>query len=192
MLKGVRDVQNALARGRRVKHVCRAMNSLTIDIRPAAAKDADQIADVHASAWEKTYQGLIPHKSLRTMIDRRHGNWWERAIRRGTSVMVVDMGGMVAGYCTFGLNRARALPQEGEIYELYIRPEYQGIGIGTRLFAAARASLSNHGCKGLVVWAIEENGMATSFYHGQGGKDVAQGFETFQDKKLRKVAFVWQ
>ena len=157
------------------------MTSLTVDIRPATGRDAEQIADVHGASWRNAYEGLIPHKSLQEMISRRNAGWWKRAIS----------GGMVAGYCTYGLNRARALPQEGEIYELYIRPEYQGIGLGTILFDAAQASLKNHGCDGLVVWALEDNNMAMRFYAGHGGRDVAQGFETFENKPLRKVAFVW-
>lgn len=168
------------------------MTALTIDIRSASARDATQIADVHACAWKQAYEGLIPHKSLRNMIARRNPEWWQRAIRRGTSVLVIDAGGIITGYCTYGLNRARALPQEGEIYELYIRPEYQGVGMGTQLFDAARASLRNHGCRGLVVWALEENTTAGNFYFGHGGRDIAQGYETFEDRKLRKIAFVWK
>jgi len=167
------------------------MTSLTVDIRPASGRDADQIANVHEASWRNAYEGLIPHKSLQAMISRRHAGWWRRAISRGTSVMVVDMGGQIAGYCTYGLNRARALPQEGEIYELYILPEYQGIGLGTCLFDAAQASLKNHGCDGLVVWALEDNAMAMRFYDSHGGRDIAQGYETFDGKSLRKVAFVW-
>ena len=125
------------------------------------------------------------------MIGRRHDGWWRRAIERKTSVTVVDMGGKIAGYCTYGLNRAHALSQEGEIYELYIRPEYQGIGIGTRLFRTAKNSLRDHGCSGLAVWALEDNALAMQFYSGLGGHDIAQGFETFEGRKLRKVAFVW-
>ncbi len=168
------------------------MSQLTVEIRPASSRDAAQIADVHAASWQSAYAGLIPHKSLRGMIGRRHAGWWKRAIQRGTSVLVVDFGGAIAGYCTFGLTRARALPQEGEIYELYIRPEYQGIGVGTRLFNAARTDLRNHGCDGLVIWALEDNDMAMNFYAGHGGKDIAQGYETFEDQRLRKIAFVWQ
>jgi GNAT superfamily N-acetyltransferase len=189
--KGDRKAGIALAGVWPLTHPDPIMNSLTLDIRPATSRDADQIADVHANAWQNTYQGLIPFISLRSMIERRNGSWWRRAIDRGTSVMVVDMNGTIAGYCTFGLNRARALPQEGEIYELYMRPEYQGVGIGTRLFKAARESLRSHGCNGLVVWALEDNSMAMTFYHGHGGKDVAQGYESFQEKMMRKVAFVW-
>ena len=115
------------------------MTQLAIEIRPASPRDAAQIADVHADAWQNAYAGLIPHKSLSAMIQRRNAGWWQRAIQRGTSVLVVGFGGKIAGYSTFGLNRARALPQDGEIYELYIRPEYQGIGVGSRLFGAARS-----------------------------------------------------
>ncbi|WP_421856042.1 GNAT family N-acetyltransferase [Oricola sp.] len=167
------------------------MNSLIVDIRPADENDAFQIAEVHAAAWQNAYAGIIPHASLRRMIARRHGEWWRRAIRRNTSVMVVDLGGSIAGYCTYGLNRAHALSQEGEIYELYIRPEYQGIGVGTRLFRAAKNSLRDHGCKGLVIWALEDNTIAAQFYTGLGGHDIAQGFETFEGRRLRKVAYVW-
>jgi GNAT superfamily N-acetyltransferase len=181
----------ALAARLPVTHVSRAMNSLTLDIRPASMNDACQIADVHSIAWQQTYEGLIPYTSLRKMIARRHDGWWRRAIERRVSVMVVDMGGLVAGYCTYGLNRAHALGQEGEIYELYIRPEYQGIGIGTRLFESARYNLRDHGCNGLVVWALEENTLAMQFYANHGGRDVAQGYETFEGRRLRKVAFVW-
>ncbi|TIL75200.1 MAG: GNAT family N-acetyltransferase, partial [Mesorhizobium sp.] len=84
------------------------------------------------------------------------------------------------------------LKQQGEIYELYVRPEYQGIGLGSRLFSAARARLADHGLKGMVVWALEDNQNALTFYAGAGGRDVAEGVEVFEQKALKKVAFVWE
>ena len=168
------------------------MTALTIDIRPATPDDAGAISAVHESAWRHAYAGIIPHKSLGAMINRRDGAWWTRAIRRGTSILVIDFAGTIAGYVTYGLNRARALPQDGEIYELYLLPEYQGIGLGSRLFDAARRELSAHGCSGLVVWALEENTPALDFYTAKGGRDVAEGSETFDGRPLAKVAFVWK
>ncbi|HEV7415770.1 GNAT family N-acetyltransferase [Tianweitania sediminis] len=168
------------------------MKTVTIDIRRADPSDADAIAEVHASAWQGAYAGIIPHRALNNMIGRRGGNWWANAIRRAASVLVVEIGGDIAGYATLGRNRARDLPQQGEIYELYLRPECQGIGLGSRLFAAARQKLSDHGLQGMVVWALEDNGGAVSFYRGIGGRDVAEGVEVFDHKALRKVAFVWE
>ncbi len=167
------------------------MNTLTIDIRSAGAGDAESIADVHHEAWRGAYAGIIPHRTLNAMIGRRGPKWWASAIRRSATVLVIDIGGLVAGYATLGRNRARELPQQGEIYELYLRPQYQGIGLGSRLFSASRQKLAAHGLKGLVVWALEDNSGALSFYEGIGGRDVAEGVEVFEQKALKKIAFVW-
>lgn len=167
------------------------MNTLTIDIRRAEPRDAGAIADVHHEAWQSAYAGIIPYKALMTMINRRGTQWWANAIRRAASVLVIEIGGEIAGYATLGRNRTRELPQQGEIYELYLKPEYQGIGLGRRLFASAREKLADHGLGGLVVWALEENSNALAFYAGAGGRDVAEGVEVFDSKALRKVAFVW-
>ena len=43
----------------------------------------------------------------------------------------------------------------------------------------------------MVVWALEDNLNAMSFYSGFGGRDIAEGVEVFDQKALRKVAFVW-
>ena len=55
------------------------MNTLTIDIRRAEPHDADEIADVHLEAWRGAYSGIIPHKSLTSMINRRGTDWWGEA-----------------------------------------------------------------------------------------------------------------
>ncbi len=47
------------------------------------------------------------------------------------------------------------------------------------------------GCKGVVVWCLEDNHAAVEFYRFQGGRDVAEGHETFDGKSLKKLAFVW-
>jgi ribosomal protein S18 acetylase RimI-like enzyme len=167
------------------------MKTLTIDIRRAEPQDALAIADVHHDTWVGTYAGLIPHRALNKMISRRGRAWWADAVKRAASVLVIEIGGKVVGYATLGRNRARELPQQGEIYELYVRPEYQGIGLGTRLFTAAREKLEDHGLSGLVVWALEDNTNAVNFYSSAGGRDVAEGVEVFDAKALRKVAFVW-
>src|SRR5690606_31087326 len=99
----------------------------------------------------------IPHHALQRMVYRRGVKWWENAIRRASTVLVAEMGGEVVGYATIGKNRARELSQQGEIYELYILPEYQGLGLGTRLFQEARKRLSARGLRGLVIWVLEDN-----------------------------------
>ena len=167
------------------------MTTLAVDVRRAEPDDALAISETHRAAWQHAYAGMIPYKTLMSMVERRSHEWWQRAIRGSTSILVLEVGGMIAGYATLGLNRARSLPQEGEIYELYLRPEYQGVGLGSRLFSEARRLLVSLGCKGLVVWSLSDNERAIDFYRGLGGSDIAEGAENFDSRRLKKIAFVW-
>src|SRR4051794_39814029 len=147
------------------------MTTATVDIRKAELRDADAIAEVHRDAWQNAYAGIIPYRALGAMINRRGGRWWENAIRRSATVLVIEVGGKIAGYATIGRNRARELKQEGEIYELYLRPECQGIGLGTRLFAAARERLAPPRPRGPGGWGVggENNPVSLSARRGGPG-----------------------
>ena len=117
------------------------MKTLSIEVRYAEPKDAAEVSEVHRQSWLQAYAGLIPHTPLHQMVARRDERWWRKATRGPATLLVAEVAGVIAGYATVGLNRARALPQEGEIYELYLRPEYQGIGLGRLLFGEARGLL---------------------------------------------------
>lgn len=167
------------------------MKTVSIDVRRAEPTDARAISLAHRLSWQHTYGGLIPHKALNQMLERRGEDWWRKATRGPATLLVADVAGTVAGYATLGLNRARALPQEGEIYELYLRPEYQGIGLGRLLFGECRRLLKSLGCNGLVVWCLEDSEQAERFFRHQGGVDIAEGMEDFGDRSLRKIGYVW-
>jgi ribosomal protein S18 acetylase RimI-like enzyme len=167
------------------------MSTVAIDIRPAEVTDAASIASVHDDAWRLAYRGLIPGRDLERMVTRRGPSWWENAIRRGSRIAIVTVEGSVAGYGSYGRNRAAAIGVGGEIYELYVQPEYQGLGFGKRLFAACRRSLGERRLPGLAVWALADNEPACEFYRSLGGVAVARGTETFGERTLEKLAFAW-
>lgn len=168
-----------------------AMKTVSIEIRHGDPRDSRAIAEVHRVSWMQAYSGLIPHKPLVQMVDRRGESWWRKATRGPATLLVADVAGTVAGYATLGLNRARALPQEGEIYEIYLRPEYQGMGLGRSLFGEARGLLKSLGCRGAVAWCLEDSHIADRFFRMAGGRDIAEGMEDFDGKDLKKIGFVW-
>ena len=167
------------------------MELVSIDTHRAKLQEASEVAQVHLESWRAAYRGIIPHAQLEQMIARRGDGWWNRAISRGTHVLVIEFNGVIAGYATVGINRARTLPYEGEVYELYMRPEYQGIGLGKQLFQNARRALSEYGLKNNVLWVLAENQSACEFYERLGGVLVARSTESFGDKILKKLAYAW-
>ena len=167
------------------------MSTILIEVRRAKPSDATAIAATHDEAWKGAYQGVIPGTELEKLINRRGPQWWDSAIRKGSRIAVLAFGDCIAGYANYGRNRARSLHFDGEIYELYLRPEFQGLGFGRRLFAAARRDLMQSGLKSMVVWALSDNDPATEFYRALGGRMVARSSERFGPKSLDKVAFAW-
>ncbi|MBX9457045.1 MAG: GNAT family N-acetyltransferase [Rhizobium sp.] len=168
------------------------MTTLSIEVRRADPQDAREIAALHRKVWISSYAGLIPHRPLVHMIERRREDWWRRATRGPSTLLVLDVAGKIAGYATIGANRIKALKQEGEIYELYLLPEYQGIGLGSYFFRECRAILRALNMTGLVVWCLEDNENAITFYRAMGGMDVAEGMEEFDGRSLKKLGFVWR
>ncbi len=167
------------------------MSTLAIGVRRAESGDAEAITEVHDAAWRYAYDGIIPAKELARIVARRGPRWWDRAIRRGTAILVIEVGGAIAGYATFGPNCARNLGQKGEVYEIYLKPEYQGVGLGTRLFLSARKELARFGFDSIIVWALADNENACGFYRNAGGRKVAKASERFGDTALTKIAFAW-
>jgi len=169
----------------------RRMSTVVIEIRQAKPSDASAVAATHDEAWRCAYQGVIPSIELEKLINRRGTDWWDSAIRKGSRISILNFGDKVAGYANYGRNRARSLYYDGEIYELYLRPEFQGLGFGRRLFSAARRDLAQSGMKSLVVWALSDNDPAVEFYRALGGRPVARSSERFGTRVLDKVAYGW-
>lgn len=167
------------------------MSTILSEIRRATPADAFAVAEAHDQSWRNAYQGIIPGAELEKLIARRGPDWWETAIRKGSRVALLQFDGEVAGYANYGRNRARSLFYEGEIYELYLKPEFQGLGFGRRLFSAARKDLAASGLKSLVIWALADNEQAVNFYHALDGRNVACSSERFGAKVLDKAAFAW-
>ncbi len=165
-------------------------SSSDIKVRKSKAADAAALAGVFAGSWRLAYSGIIPGAHLEDLIRRRGQAWWLNAIRSGDEILTLTFAGKITGYATFGRARARA-PFKGEIYELYLAPDYQGLGFGEHLFEACRHGLDERGLRGLLVWALADNEGACDFYRRRGGRAVGRTLERMGEAQLKKIAFGW-
>lgn len=167
------------------------MSGDILSFRDAKPSDATSIAAIHDAAWRNTYQGIIPHLHLERMIARRGPVWWRRQIDRGSNIELLIFDGVPQGYVSFGRARGAWPWAAGEIFELYIAPAHQGVGLGGKLFVHAYRTLKSEGYNKLVVWALQDNELACSFYGGLGGAVAATAEEKYGDVSLTRVAFAW-
>lgn len=165
-----------------------------IEIRWSTAEDAEALARLHAAAWRNAYAGILARPAIDRMISHRGPAAWRRTSGAGRA-LVLTLEGVVLGYATMGFDRRAARTggaPEGEIFEIYLAPEAQGIGLGRRLFEAAAGELRAYGFRAFRVWALAENEIGCRFYRALGGLEDGRARERIGERMVEKVAFRWE
>ena len=160
-----------------------------ISIRRAKPSDARMLAVVFEAAWREAYQGVIPGVAREKFIAKRGPDTWRAMIGRGRGLAAMESGDTVVAYASYGRARERSLRAEGEIDEIYVMPEYQGVGLGSRLFRAVRNDLADHGLTRIGVWVLAENARARAFYERLGGGQGPEAIERVSGHCLPKLGY---
>lgn len=165
-------------------------SAVSIAVRKARLDDAEALVRIFRETWHSAYNGIIPTLHLARLIQRRDVAWWRASIRAEKHLFVLEVATKIVGYASCGPARNKK-SKHGEIYELYITPLYQGMGLGEHLFEACRHQLDIDQLEGMIVWALEDNVSAQDFYWRQGGRPKGKSRESFSGKTLSKVAYAW-
>ena len=119
-------------------------------------------AYVHWKCWQVTYPGLVSQAYLDAFTLEKSE---ERAFQWRDNILVAKDGDRVVGFVGYGHHGPEA-PDTGEVFALYVLPEYQGTGVGQRLMDAALEKLSAF--PHLCLWAVKGNARAIRFYEKNG------------------------
>jgi ribosomal protein S18 acetylase RimI-like enzyme len=175
-----------------------------IRIRRAHKSDAAAIGRVHVETWQAAYAGLLPDSMLAGMSELRQSAYWARLLAdpgEARGVFVADDQDMgVVGFASCGPVRdpPEGLPEKregreiraGEVYTLYVEPDFQNRGLGRRLLDALFRQLRADGCDTAVLWMLADN-PTRFFYEGLGGERVGERVDTMAGVDVEEVAFGW-
>ncbi len=173
--------------------------SAAVGLRPARPGDAPAIARVHVETWRAAYAGIVPDAYLVAMTESKQALQWNNTIRSVVApetVLVAESsdlpGGRVVGFGSCGRARQRpgAGPGAGEVFTLYVAPDWQGRGIGRRLLHGLLAKLEAGGLNEALVWVLSDN-PARFFYEAMGARRAAERQERFAGVRLEEAAYAW-
>ncbi|MGP8000737.1 MAG: N-acetyltransferase family protein [Streptosporangiaceae bacterium] len=144
-------------------------------IRAAVPDDAEEVERLRVAGWQTAYRGILPDgylDRLRVDGERRRRHMTERAAsaRPAGVESVATAAGAIVGWVAGGLCRDadRPGPGHGEIYAIYVRPEWWGRGAGRLLMAHAVRALTAAGCTDITLWVLAANQRARRFYQAAG------------------------
>ncbi|MES2643121.1 MAG: GNAT family N-acetyltransferase [Myxococcota bacterium] len=141
-----------------------------IQVRPALDADPAAIARAQVAAWHEAYAGLIPAAYLADYTVPMRTERWQRILRAplpGGVTVVGEVDGVVEGFASIAVARDEDVVG-AELAALYVHPTRWGTGLGHALHEAALAQVVAAGHSRAVLWVLEENVRARSFYERHG------------------------
>ena len=156
-----------------------------IIIRKATEEDARSVVEVNAYTWLTTYKGLIPDEILENNIKSIEERIPKSAnsIRTKNNVYVAQIDDKVVGIMGYGKSRNEEYNNSGEIYYMYVLKEYQGLGLGKKLFMTGIKELIDQGYDSMVLNVLEGN-KTINFYEKYNGKKVGEKHDYFGETLL--------
>jgi ribosomal protein S18 acetylase RimI-like enzyme len=163
-----------------------------ITIRAGRPGDARGIARLDVETWRATYAGILSSPFLVGLSTQRRELGWATVIEREPRDVrvAVNEDGHILGFGSCG--RCRGEPEfAGEVFTLYVAPDWQNQGIGRRLLLALFARLVDQGCGSAIIWVLRDN-PGRFFYQRLGGREVQRKLFAVGGKKVEASGYAWR
>ena len=120
-------------------------------IRKIDINDLEGVAEITTKAWKLNYKGIIDDDFLQTrtvenFIEKRTKTNWINDVNVDTYIYEEDK--IIKGYISGNKYKEK---YDCEIGMLYIDPDYQKQGIGTKLLEFMKARYKNIGYKSMII-----------------------------------------
>lgn len=161
-------------------------------IRKATLADAKGIARVHVDSWIATYRSIVPDTYLDQLNYDTREQLWKENLKANNNFVAENDDGELIGFADGGKERTgKYAALKGELYSIYILPEYQGKSIGSSLMKKVVHHLKENGLNSMLIWVLEEN-LSRGFYEKMGGKEVDRKTLSISGKELSEIAYGWE
>lgn len=158
-------------------------------IRAVKAADIPAVQNVARLAWAHAYSGIYPLEYIRDFLAQAYSSRsLEQSVRRDENgdsrqFLVAEL----EGEGVIGFLHMRKLDEEThELMRIYLLPEHQGEGAGTRLLLEA---VRRNAVRRLHAWVEGQNAQARTFYEGKGFEAVRYETQTFSGYTTQLVLY---
>ncbi len=161
-------------------------------IRTATPDDAEAVAHAYVETWRDAYPGMLPDKVLIGLSEPRFSAFWQRQIKAANDCVIVvdDPHAGIVGFGSAGGARDASLGHGGEVYTLYLLPDWRNRGLGRALLGALFEALVARGYSSALVWVLADN-PSRYFYETMGGRMTAEKVENLWGSPVRQFAYGW-
>ena len=175
--------------------LCQAGWMADVDVRPARAEEAGEVARIQRASWGRAGSSVVPASVLDRLVSDDVIARWQATIQApptpGHHVLVAREQTTIVGLVAFGPAEEDAAKDDatkddasttddgptGEIATLLVEPRWGRRGHGSRLLAATVDVARADGVAALITW-IPENDVSARTFFGSAGWEEAGWIRT--------------
>ena len=162
---------------------------MEFNIRYAELMDCKKLSMVKRKVWETTYIGIYPDEKLDNYDYKKNEEKFISIINnKNVELYVVESENKIIGYMECGTPIRPFSDYNQEIGLLYLLKEYQGYGIGKKLFLLGYSRIKEKGVNEFFISCNKYNLNGQKFYKKMGGK-IIHIDEDNADKSIPQVKF---
>lgn len=161
------------------------------EIRYADISDSKELANIHSSSWKIAYKGIVPDEILENITVEKREKYFEKALSEGweEDAIIYNDNEAVGLICIGKCRDEDKNGTYGEIWGIYLLPDYWHRGIGLKLINWGLNELYKRKYKKVTLWVLEGNFNARRFYEKVGFKHDGTIKEINIGKKLNEYRY---
>ncbi len=160
-------------------------------IRYANVNDAKILGEIHSRSWKVAYKGIVPDKILENITVQKRQKYFEEALANGWEEdAIISKNNEDVGFiCIGGCRDTDKTSICGEIWGIYLLPEYWNMGIGSELTNWGINELKKRNYNQVTLWVLEKNINARKFYEKLGFRHDGTVKEITIGEKLNEYRY---
>ncbi|AGK95707.1 GNAT family N-acetyltransferase [Clostridium pasteurianum] len=161
-------------------------------IRYADINDAKILGEIHSKSWKVAYKSIVPDEILNNITPDKRQKYFEKALAEGWEEdAIIFKDEKALGLICIGKCRDEDKKDSyGEIWGIYLLPEYWNLGIGSELMSWGLNELKKRNYKKIFLWVLEGNLNARRFYEKIGFQHDGTVKEITIGKTLNEYRYV--
>ena len=169
-----------------------------VNIRKASIQDVPEVCKIQVDGCCKTYKGIILDdylSSLKSSIEEKIQEtikWFNEDKISKRFVVALEDEIIACFSLIFPSKTPNNIEADVQLSDMYVKNEYTGLGIGTKIFEFIKDFLLSKDKNTLCAWCFKDNINAFNFYKKKGGVVKKEVLKTISDNEYTVVCFYYE
>lgn len=158
----------------------------------ATIEDCKELSILKRKMWYDTYKDIYPDEKINHFDYADHAQKFEKLVKTDNQYLyVVKDNNEIIAYMCYGTPIRKFRNYKQDISLLYIRTDYQGKGLGRKLYNIAKQGIVENGERKFFISCNKYNTNARCFYEKMGGVKIYENDDK-NDKSNSQVKYLFQ